>query len=224
MNRQPPEDERGSVPGRRRARTRPADRCGRRRRAGGRRPADPRLRGCRQPAPADLAIQRASLQGFDGDGSCAAGTATAARRTPAPRMCTCPRRPADGPYWDRPDDGGRAVFASDAPFGLPFRPSPFRARIELAIERRPGDARNARAVPLRWCRPGRRETDGAQGGARPRRERVAAHPGRAAARVPAAGARSRAARTSRELRVTVINGREGPEAAGSGCIRPPAGG
>ena len=34
-------------------------------------------------------------------------------------------------YWERPEDAGRATFAADAPFGLPFRPSPFVARIEL---------------------------------------------------------------------------------------------
>jgi LmbE family N-acetylglucosaminyl deacetylase len=37
------------------------------------------------------------------------------------------------PYWTRPDEAGRYVFAADAPFGLPYRPSPFRAHFGFTI-------------------------------------------------------------------------------------------
>ena len=166
-------------------------------------------------APADLAIQRASLRGFDGDGSCAAGTATAA----APYTCAADVHvPADarltGPYWDRPDDGGRAVFASDAPFGLPFRPSPFRARIELAIE----GVLVTREMPVQFRYAGaglvgekRMELKVVPALAVSVSPRILVVPQRTSppGRSPVAGAHGR----SRELRVTVIDGRAGPEAA-----------
>ena len=37
------------------------------------------------------------------------------------------------PYWTRAGDADRYVFAPDAPFGLPFRPTPFRARFAVTI-------------------------------------------------------------------------------------------
>jgi LmbE family N-acetylglucosaminyl deacetylase len=45
--------------------------------------------------------------------------------------------PADSrvtePYWTRPGEAGRYVFAPDAPFGLPYRPTPFRAHFAFTI-------------------------------------------------------------------------------------------
>ena len=35
------------------------------------------------------------------------------------------------PYWHRAGDAGRYTFDADAPFGLPYRPTPFAARITL---------------------------------------------------------------------------------------------
>jgi LmbE family N-acetylglucosaminyl deacetylase len=37
------------------------------------------------------------------------------------------------PYWTRTGEAGRYVFAEDAPFGLPFRPTPFRAHFALTL-------------------------------------------------------------------------------------------
>jgi LmbE family N-acetylglucosaminyl deacetylase len=37
------------------------------------------------------------------------------------------------PYWTREGESGRYVFADDAPFGLPFRPTPFHARFDLTL-------------------------------------------------------------------------------------------
>ncbi len=35
------------------------------------------------------------------------------------------------PYWHRAGDAGRYTFDADAPFGLPYRPTPFRAQVTL---------------------------------------------------------------------------------------------
>ncbi len=47
--------------------------------------------------------------------------------------------PADArttePYWHREGEAGRYIFDEDAPFGLPVRPTPFAARITLALAR-----------------------------------------------------------------------------------------
>jgi LmbE family N-acetylglucosaminyl deacetylase len=37
------------------------------------------------------------------------------------------------PYWTRKGEAGRYVFDPDAPFGLPFRPTPFRAHFDFTI-------------------------------------------------------------------------------------------
>jgi LmbE family N-acetylglucosaminyl deacetylase len=46
--------------------------------------------------------------------------------------------PADArstePYWHRKGEAGRYTFDADAPFGLPMRPTPFRARVALAVD------------------------------------------------------------------------------------------
>jgi LmbE family N-acetylglucosaminyl deacetylase len=39
------------------------------------------------------------------------------------------------PYWHRPADAGRYVFDADAPFGLPFRPTPFYVQVTLGFAR-----------------------------------------------------------------------------------------
>jgi LmbE family N-acetylglucosaminyl deacetylase len=37
------------------------------------------------------------------------------------------------PYWHRAGEAGRYTFDADAPFGLPYRPTPFRTRVQLRI-------------------------------------------------------------------------------------------
>ena len=54
--------------------------------------------------------------------------------------------PLTGPYWQRPEDAGRATFAPDAPFGLPFRPTPFKVRLEMGI----GGIAVNREVPVQF--------------------------------------------------------------------------
>ena len=42
-------------------------------------------------------------------------------------------RAATEPYWHREGEAGRYTFDEDAPFGLPFRPTPFLARFALTF-------------------------------------------------------------------------------------------
>jgi LmbE family N-acetylglucosaminyl deacetylase len=46
--------------------------------------------------------------------------------------------PADArttePYWHRKGEAGRYTFDPDAPFGLPMRPTPFRAKVTLSVD------------------------------------------------------------------------------------------
>jgi LmbE family N-acetylglucosaminyl deacetylase len=37
------------------------------------------------------------------------------------------------PYWTRVGEAGRYIFAQDAPFGLPFRPTPFRVHFAVSL-------------------------------------------------------------------------------------------
>lgn len=169
---------------------------------------------------ADVAVRSIALLGLEGQSGCAAGSI-------APRMpfsCVAQARvPADaqltGPYWDRPEDTGRATFAKDAPFGLPFRPTPFKARLELDI----AGARVVRERPiqLRYDGPGlvgekRMELNVVPAFAVSVSPRIAVLPLKGQ---PAAG--SSQAR-GRELRVTVVNGTKGAATA-SVRLRTPSG-
>ena len=73
------------------------------------------------------------VKGFDGDGACQPPTEVASGA-----VVTCEKTvtiPAEArvtePYWRRDGTAERYVFDQDAPFGRPFRPTPFTA--ELAI-------------------------------------------------------------------------------------------
>jgi hypothetical protein len=49
------------------------------------------------------------------------------------------------PYWHRKDFGGRYTFDADAPFGLPFRPTPFSVQVTLAL---PGGEEIVEGLPV----------------------------------------------------------------------------
>jgi LmbE family N-acetylglucosaminyl deacetylase len=167
----------------------------------------------------DVAVRSIQLVGLEGQSGCAPGSI-------APRMpfsCVAQARiPADaaltGPYWDRPEDAGRAVFARDAPFGLPFRPTPFKARLEL-------DVAGARVV---LERPVQLRYDGNAGLAGEKRMELNVVPAFAVSVSPKiavlplkpqpGGNQSR----GRELRVTVVNGTKGAATA-SVRLKAPAG-
>jgi LmbE family N-acetylglucosaminyl deacetylase len=152
---------------------------------------------------ADLPVATISLLGLEGQSGCAAQTVapkvpfscTAAARVPANATLT-------GPYWERPEDAGRATFASDAPFGLPFRPTPFKVRIEMGI----GGIAVTREVPIRF----RYEGPGLVGEKRMELDVVPAFAVEVSPKIVvvplrSAGANGNGAR-ARELRVTVVNG------------------
>ena len=84
--------------------------------------------------PEDVSVKAVKLLGFDGDAACTAGPL----KNSAAFLCASDVRiPANakltGPYWIRPPDVGRATYEPDPPYGLPFRPSPFRARFDFDV-------------------------------------------------------------------------------------------
>jgi hypothetical protein len=155
----------------------------------------------------DLRVTRVSLDGFAEPGTCATGVATLT----APYQCNTEVAAPAGArltdvYWQRPENAGRATFDADAPFGLPFRPSPFRARVEFEI----GGAVVTRDLPVQFRYEG-------QGLVAEKRMELKIVPAFAVSVSPQVVVvpKSAAAPASagRELRVTVINGARGPASA-----------
>jgi hypothetical protein len=82
-----------------------------------------------------LRLEKVQLEGF----SQAATTCTTGPLQPG-AILKCDADavvPADArvtePYWHRAGEAGRYTFDEDAPFGLPFRPTPFVAAFELSV-------------------------------------------------------------------------------------------
>jgi hypothetical protein len=86
--------------------------------------------------PDDVSIKSVKLAGFDGDAACPA--LGPIRNTPVFNCGSDVRIPANArltnPYWVRLPDSGRAELEADPPYGLPFRPTPFRARFEFDVK------------------------------------------------------------------------------------------
>jgi LmbE family N-acetylglucosaminyl deacetylase len=160
--------------------------------------------------PGDVEVRSVQLTGFDGPGSCASG---AAKTATAYGCATEVRTPHDARltnvYWVRPDDAARATFEADAPFGLPFRPTPFRARIELDI----AGTRVVQERPVQF----RYEGPGLTGEKRMELKVVPAFAVSVSPSivvVPRAASDGKpAASRAREVRVTVVNGARGPASA-----------
>src|SRR5262245_43876682 len=159
---------------------------------------------------AELPVATISLLGLEGQSGCAA-QAVAPK---IPFSCTATARvpanaPLTGPYWERPEDAGRSTFAADAPFGLPFRPTPFKVRIEMGI----GGIAVTREVPVRF----RYEGAGLVGEKRMELEVVPAFAVEVSPKIVvtplrSTGGNANAAR-AREVRVTVVNGNQGASKA-----------
>jgi len=83
---------------------------------------------------ADVTVKAMSFEGFQGDASC---DIPVLRRDQVGRCEPTLRIPADArvtePYWHRAGEAGRYTFDADAPFGLPFRPTPFYADATLTF-------------------------------------------------------------------------------------------
>ena len=81
----------------------------------------------------DITINRVTLSGFDGSAS----DCRAVLKPGASSSCESKVRIADtpltAPYWKPRTDAARYDFEPGVPFGVPFRPSPFAASLDLTI-------------------------------------------------------------------------------------------
>jgi LmbE family N-acetylglucosaminyl deacetylase len=108
---------------------------------------------------AAVTVRQVQFNGFDAPGACTMTAVTASdafggmgrgrgASTPAeplstlgrdraaqcaPSMAVPANARATEPYWHRAGDAGRYTFDADAPFGLPYRPTPFTVRLSLTI-------------------------------------------------------------------------------------------
>jgi LmbE family N-acetylglucosaminyl deacetylase len=92
---------------------------------------------------ADVSVKEVKFEGFDSDGACTlipvAGTPPVSilKQDAVARCDVTLKIPANArvtePYWHRQGEAGRYTFDADAPFGLPYRPTPFHARVTLAF-------------------------------------------------------------------------------------------
>jgi LmbE family N-acetylglucosaminyl deacetylase len=82
-----------------------------------------------------VSVKAIALAGFDGNASCPAvevkGGSVMPRCTATVSIPAAARLTT--PYWRPLPDAARYEFDKDVPFGVPFRPTPFRARIVLGI-------------------------------------------------------------------------------------------
>ena len=135
----------------------------------------------------------------------------------APTMTIPASARASEPYWHRAGEAGRYTFDADAPFGLPYRPTPFRVQRDAAgrqRRRRRRRGRHGRAVPLRGQHLQRREAIGTAGrpgasGARLAGDRD--HPGCVDASSPSRTTSAPARRAPRQTRRRPRAARDGRE-------------
>jgi LmbE family N-acetylglucosaminyl deacetylase len=204
---------------------------------------------------ADVEVKQVSFSGFDAPGACTMTAVASANMfggfggpggrggqapPPQPRstlrrdqvaQCgptmTIPStaRPSE-PYWHRAADAGRYTFDPDAPFGLPYRPTPFRAQVTLTV------GTGADATEVVDSRPVQYRYEGNIFSGEKRSELLVVPPASVRvspdiAIIPASSIRparptstasgARAARVAgREVRVTVINDAKG---SGEGTVR-----
>ena len=166
---------------------------------------------------AELPMRTITLVGLDGQSGCAAQTVAPRVPFSCVATATVPAKASlTGPYWERPEDAGRATFAPDAPFGLPFRPTPFKVRLELGI----GGIAVNREVPVQY----RYEGAGLVGEKRMELNVVPAFAVSVSPRIVVVPLRrpDGGANAGRELRVTVVNGAKGAASARV-RLRTPAG-
>ncbi|HET7698622.1 MAG TPA: PIG-L family deacetylase [Vicinamibacterales bacterium] len=86
--------------------------------------------------PEGASIKSVTLTGFDGGAACQ--NLGPLRSAPAFSCASDVRIPANAkltnPYWVRLPESGRAELEPDSPYGLPFRPTPFRAQFEFDVK------------------------------------------------------------------------------------------
>jgi hypothetical protein len=166
-----------------------------------------------------IAVRQIGFRGLDGEaGICKTGTLAPAgvMRCEAALEVSKQAR-LTGQYWKRLPDAARYQFEPDAPFGLPFRPTPFRVQLDLEI----GGA----LVPVEREVQYRYEGNIFSGEKRMELKvvpRLAVSLTPDVAILPASRGAAAARPAGRELRVTVVNGGKAP-AEGDVSLEVPAG-
>jgi len=85
-------------------------------------------------APEAATLKGPSLQGFANGATCDGGETANGRPYECKIAAVVPATAAlTTPYFRRLPDAARYVFEPDAPFGLPFRPTPFRASVDISL-------------------------------------------------------------------------------------------
>jgi LmbE family N-acetylglucosaminyl deacetylase len=159
-------------------------------------------------------IKRIALDGFDGDAGCKPGTIAAS----AVYRCEATVRvPGDArlttPYWKPVPGAERYEYEPDAPFGAPFRPTPFQATVDLELA--------GSAVML--VSPVQYRYEGNIFSGEKRMElqvvpRFSVRPVPDIAIIPIGAARD--AKAGREIRVTVTSGAKGPSSGIAQLVLP----
>ena len=159
--------------------------------------------------PVGVGVRDVAVEGLEGTDRCTPGAAQPDRVYRCAVAATVPAGAVPTTiYWTRLPDADRDAFAPDAPFGVPFRPTPFRAR--FTIEFPEGQVIVDRPIQYRY-----------QGNIFSGEKRmeltvvpavsVTADP--AVAIVPAGAVAAGGAAAARDLRVTVVNGATGAASA-----------
>ncbi len=159
---------------------------------------------------ADVQVKQVAFEGFEGDAqACKSDTvkAGAVYKCEAPLQIPSGARPT-APYWRRLPDAARYVFENDAPFGLPFRPTPFLAKVTITV----AGADVSATLPVQY----RYEGNIFSGEKRMELKVVPRFAVQVTPEVaiipwsPAGGTNGQRDQISREVRVTVTNGARGP--------------
>jgi LmbE family N-acetylglucosaminyl deacetylase len=160
-----------------------------------------------------VTVRDVSLLGFDGEAACGSGPIGAAGVYVCDQQVRIPAdaRPTDI-HWSHVAGADRYALDPDVPFGLPFRPTPFRAIVEIELG---GRARLAVERPVRY-----RYVDDVF--TAEKRMDLQVVPRFAVSMTPDIAIIPAGSGTAREVRVTVTN--SGPDAAeGSVILELPAG-
>jgi LmbE family N-acetylglucosaminyl deacetylase len=83
--------------------------------------------------PADVVLKSVGFSGLDGQPPPCTGAVQTGRASTCAANLRIGTVPLSTPYWTPRTDAARYDFEPDAPFGLPFRPSPFHATLALSI-------------------------------------------------------------------------------------------
>ena len=167
--------------------------------------------------PVGVGVRDVAIEGLDGADRCAPGAAQPDRVYTCSVAATVPAGAAPTTvYWRRLPDADRYAFAPDVPFGMPFRPTPFRVR--FTIEFPEAQVTVDRPIQYRY--------QGDIFGGEKRMEltvvpAVSVTVDPAIALVPAGALAAGGAAAARDVRVTAVNGAKGAASADVTLEAPP---